>query len=64
VAKNHRQFTETLMDVLVGRMKDLRRRLDLIYKDRLDGRITEKQYEDHKPGLKRDLMEVRGPKPR
>ncbi len=39
-------------------LKDLRRRLDLIYKDRLDGRITEKQYEDHKQGLEKDVMEV------
>lgn len=57
-ATDHREFTESQMDALVGRMKELRRRLDLIYKDRLDGRITEEQYENHKAGLEKDVMEA------
>jgi hypothetical protein len=57
-ANDHREFTETQVDSLVGRMKDLRRRLDLIQMDRIDGRITEKRYENRKQGLEKDETEV------
>ena len=59
-AQDHREFTEQQMDKLVARMKDLRRRLDLIYKDRLEGRISKEQYENFKDALERDVMEVEG----
>jgi hypothetical protein len=57
-ANDHREFTETQVDSLVGRMKDFRRRLDLIQMDRIDGRITEKRYENRKQGLEKDETEV------